>query len=74
MDSPDVRGDNLVVEAAQYPVVVCDAVESLAIHNSVARLKLSRLTAEGASAPALELLMPCAVVAQIVKALESVQV
>jgi hypothetical protein len=56
------------------PVIVCDAVESLAVHNGVVRLRLSRLTAEGASAPALELLAPVVVVAQIIAALQTVKV
>jgi len=73
MDSPDMRGANLSAAAAQYPVVVCDAVESLSVHNGVARLLLSRLTAEGGSAPALELLLPCAVVTQIVEALQTLR-
>ena len=58
---------------AQYPIVVSDAVESLSVHNGVARLRLSRLTAEGVSVPALELLAPTAVVAQIIEALQTVK-
>jgi hypothetical protein len=55
------------------PVILCDAVESLAVHNGVARLLLSRLTADGASAPALELLAPVVVLAQIIAALQTVK-
>ena len=74
MDSPETSGVGIDVESAKYPVVVCDAVESLSVHNGVARLKLSRLTSEGASSPALELLIPCAVVGEIIKALQTVDV
>jgi len=55
------------------PVILCDAVESLAVHNGVARLQLTRLTAEGGSTPALELLAPTVVVAQIIAALQSIK-
>jgi len=62
------------VDLAQAPVVIFDAVEALGVHNGVVRLRLSRLTADGVSVPALELLTPVSVVAQIVNALRSVRV
>ena len=69
MDSSAVRD----LDTAPPPVIICDAIESLAVHNGVARLRLSRLTAEGTSAPALELLAPIAVLAEIVKALQTIR-
>jgi hypothetical protein len=56
---------------AQAPVVVCDAVESLAVHNGVARLRLSRITADGEMVPAIELLAPTSAVKQILDALQT---
>lgn len=73
MDSPEALGADINAQSAQYPVVMFDAVESLSIHNGVVRLLLSRLTAEGASTPALELMTPCTVVAQIISALQAVK-
>ena len=55
------------------PVVLCDAIQSLAVHNGVARLTLTRLAADGRAAPALELLLPLPVISQIVEALKSVE-
>lgn len=70
MDSPGAHG----ADSTDLPVILCDAVESLAVHNGVVRLRLSRLTAEGASVPALELLAPTVVVAQIIATLQTVKV
>ena len=61
-------------DLAQPPVAICDAVDALGVHNGVVRLRLSRLTAEGVSVPALELLAPVSVVTQIVRALQTVKV
>ena len=58
---------------AAPPVVVCDAVQSLAVHNGVVRLTFARLTADGRAVPALELLAPVPVVGQILKALQSLK-
>ena len=70
MDPLGARG----ADSNDLPVILCDAVESLAVHNGVVRLRLSRLTADGASTPALELLAPTLVVAQIIAALQTVKV
>ena len=69
MDSSAVRD----LDTAPPPVIICDAIESLAVHNGVARLRLSRLTAEGTSTPALELLAPTAVAAEIIRALQTIR-
>ena len=63
----------LEADSMVTPVIFCDAVESLAVHNGVARLLLTRLSADGASAPALELLAPTVVVAQIIEALQQIK-
>lgn len=55
------------------PVVICDAVHSMGVHNGVARIAFQRLLSDGRPVPALELLLPVAAVTQIVKALQSVQ-
>ena len=55
------------------PVVMCDAVQSLGIHNGVARISLVRLNAGGEAVPAVELLLPNFVVAQMIKALQSIK-
>jgi hypothetical protein len=60
-------------DAADVPVVVCDAVHSMGVHNGVARIAFQRLLSDGRPVPALELLLPVAAVTQIVKALQSVQ-
>ncbi|HXT07652.1 MAG TPA: hypothetical protein VN715_12025 [Roseiarcus sp.] len=62
------------MDLAQPPIVICDAVDALGVHNGVVRVRLSRLTADGASVPVLELLTPISVVAQIVKALQTVKI
>jgi hypothetical protein len=60
-------------DTRDVPVVVCDAVHSMGIHNGVARIAFQRLLPDGRPVPALELLLPVAAVSQIVKALQSVQ-
>jgi hypothetical protein len=59
--------------APDVPVVVCDAVHSMGVHNGVARIAFQRLLSDGRPVPALELLLPVAAVMQIVKALQTVQ-
>ncbi len=66
MDPSGARADDI----NDLPVVLCDAVDSLAVHNGVARLRLSRLNADGGLEPALELLAPTPVVSQIIAALQ----
>ena len=60
--------------AAPPPVIVCDAVQTLAVHNGVVRLTFARLNAEGRAIPALELLAPASVIGQIIKALQTIKV
>ena len=55
------------------PVVVCDAVETLGVHNGVARINFIRLLPDGKPQPSLELLLPTAVVAQMIKTLQTVK-
>jgi hypothetical protein len=60
--------------APQVPVIVCDAVRSMGVHNGVARITFIRLLPDGRPLPSLELLLPTATVAQIVKTLQTVKV
>jgi hypothetical protein len=65
----DLLNDEAVFEA---PVIVCDAVQTMGVHNGVARLGFVRLQPDGTAIPSLELLLPVETVAEIVKALQSV--
>lgn len=56
------------------PVVLCDAVQSLGVHNGVTRIAFVRLSAGGEPIPAIELLLPNFVVSQMIKALQTVKV
>lgn len=53
------------------PAVLCDAVQSVAVHNGVARIRLIRLDAEGNAQPVLELHMPVGQVGSLAKAAQS---
>ncbi len=57
---------------AESPVIFCDTVQSVAVHNGTARIAFIRLDVEGKPAQALELLMPVPQVASLLKALQSV--
>ncbi len=62
------------VIAPEVPVIVCDAVQSMGVHNGVARISFLRLLPDGRPLPSLELLLPTATVAQIIKTLQTVKV
>jgi hypothetical protein len=51
--------------------ILCDAVQSVAIHNGVARIRLMRLDADGHAQPVLELHMPVGQVGTLAKAAQS---
>lgn len=59
--------------AVQIPSVLVDAVQSIGVHNGVARLVLVRLNADGTSAPVIELLVPVAQVDSLVNGLGKVR-
>ena len=52
--------------------VFIDGIESLGVHNNVARLQLIQLQPDGSSETELKLLIPVAIVQQIVDALNQV--
>jgi hypothetical protein len=54
------------------PVIFCDTVQSVGVHNGLARIAFIRLEANGKPAPALELLMPVSQIGTLTKALQSV--
>jgi hypothetical protein len=56
------------------PVVLCDAVHSLGVHNGVTRIAFVRLNAGGDAVPAVELLIPNFVLSQMIRALQTVKV
>lgn len=55
------------------PIVVCDAIKALGVHNGVARIEFVRLLPDGTHVPSLQLLIPTAVVAQLVDTLRTIQ-
>ncbi len=56
----------------EAPIVFCDTLQSVGVHNGIARIAFIRLDAAGKPAPALELLMPVSQVAALTKALQAV--
>ena len=56
------------------PEMLCDAIDSIGVHNGVARIMFARLTASGAAAPSLELLIPHENLQSIVTVLQSIEV
>lgn len=52
--------------------VLCDAVQSVAVHNGIARIRLMRLDADGNPQPVLELQMPVGQLGSLAKAAQSV--
>lgn len=54
------------------PVIFCDTVQSLGVHNGVARISFIRLDAEGKPLPALDLLLPVAQAENFVKTLSTI--
>ena len=60
--------------ASTEPVVVfCDAVQSLGVHNGVARISLIRLAPDGRPSPAAELMIPTPQLIHLIKALQQVK-
>jgi hypothetical protein len=59
-------------QLSDAPIVFCDTVQSVAIHNGIVRVSFIRLDTVGKNMPALELLMPFGQVASLMKALQSV--
>jgi hypothetical protein len=57
---------------SESPVIFCDAVQSVAVHNGIARISLIRLEMDGKPTAALELLIPVGQIAALMKALQSV--
>jgi len=55
----------------KHPVIFCDTVQAVSVHNGVARIQFIRLEGEKGSSPALELLLPVAEARSLMKALQS---
>ena len=56
------------------PVTIfCDAVQSLGVHNGVARISLIRLSPDGRPSPAAELMIPTPQLINLIKALQQVK-
>ena len=53
-------------------VIFCDNVQSVGVHNGIARIAFIRLDAAGSPSPVLELLIPVGQVASLAKALHSI--
>jgi hypothetical protein len=54
------------------PVIFCDIVQTVGIHNGVARIRFIRLGSDGKPIPALELLLPADQAASLVTALQDI--
>lgn len=70
----DSRFNQDKVNFAKPPEMLCDAIDSIGVHNGVARIMFARLTASGAAAPNLELLIPHENLQSIVTVLQSIEV
>ena len=58
---------------SQYPVVYCDSIQALGMHNGNVRVLLTRLDISGKSADVcLELILPQGEIKNIVSALQKV--
>jgi hypothetical protein len=57
---------------SENPTIFCDTVQSVAVHNGIARITFIRLDTSGKPMPALELLMPVGQVGSLAKALQSI--
>src|SRR5580700_5596720 len=58
--------------ARPAPVIFCDAVQTLGVHNGVVRISFIRLDSEGKPAPALDLLLPVGQAEHFVRALHNI--
>jgi hypothetical protein len=58
--------------ARPAPVIFCDTVQSLGVHNGVARISFIRLDADGKPIPALDLLLPVAQAEDFVRTLSTI--
>jgi hypothetical protein len=61
------------MSSEEAPVIFCDAVQSLGVHNGVARVALIRLSPDGKPTPAVELLLPVAQLPTLIRALQQVK-
>jgi hypothetical protein len=59
-------------QSTEAPVIFCDTVQSLGVHNGVARISFIRLDSDGKPTPALEMLMPVGQAESFVRALHAV--
>lgn len=53
-------------------VVFVDGIQALGVHNGVARVLMMRLGSDGKPMPALELLIPAAVIRSVIEGLGKV--
>ena len=56
------------------PSILVDAIQSIGVHNGVARVVMVRLNADGTPAPVLELLLPVAQVDALAAGLSKIRV
>lgn len=55
------------------PAFIVDGIQSLGVHNGVARVQFFRLTVDGKSVPVVELQIPVSQAAQIAKGLSTIR-
>lgn len=60
------------MDSEKTEVVFVDGIQALGMHNGVARVLMMRLSSAGKPMPALELLIPAAVVKQVIEGLGKV--
>lgn len=58
---------------SDLPCVTVDGIQTIGIHNGVARVLFVRMSAEGKALPALELLIPVSQAVHIVKGLAGIR-
>ena len=61
------------MNSERAPVIFCDAVRTLGVHNGVARISLVRLSADGQPLPTVEVLLPVNQVLALIRALQQVR-
>jgi hypothetical protein len=60
------------MKAHQHAIVYCDSVQSVGVHNGNARLLLTRLSVDGQTIAAVELIMPGSEVKGLISALQKI--
>ena len=70
-DSTNERGRDMA-QGNESNVVVVDGIQTVGVHNGIARVQFMRLGADGRPAPAVELLIPVNQVSAIAQGLAKV--